>query len=422
MSRTMPHSHVLYTLGITALLATLTAGCSSGGSVAERSLHNSSAGRSGADSASTITVGYTNTESPGNSLPEWRYGGQAAIDYINAHGGINGAKIKPVFCYVDGSPEASISCANKFVDDHVALEFAGVDVGSDSSLPILQSAGIPLVGTVSGSESQLTSPDSFLLGGGNGPDAAALVQALKDSGAKKVDVVDFGGLGAGARALFLIIKQMAPRAGMQAAELQVPFSGANWTALVASALANKPDGFILDTREDDCTSILSALKTASYKGTSGAVSCSEYLRALGNSAPPTVAGVAAWTPDLRQYAPRIMHARLDVYAAAMNAAGHESLVNTPGASRTFSGWMELAEILRGIHGPVNAASVTKALQHASDVPGYLGPSLHCGQKVWPSEPSVCSAKELLLRIVPGPSGPRREPISHGFINLSNLAR
>ena len=419
MSRTMPHRLSLASLGVTALLVAFITGCSSGGPAAG-SPDGSPTATTGADTAKTITIGYTNTESSGNSLPEWRYGGQAAIDYINAHGGINGARIKPVFCYVDGSPEASISCANKFVNEHVALAFMGLDVGSDSSLPILRSAGIPFVGTIAAGTTQLSSPDSFMFDGLGG-DMAALVQGLRESGVKKITVFLNQGLAAALSEYDDIIKPIAERAGIQASDLQVPLQNANWTASVASALASKPGGFIPLLTEDDCTSMLHALHAASYKGITAVLACSQYLTALGNNAPPTLAAVAAWTPDLRQYAPQDIKTRLEVYAAAMKAAGHESLVNSAGASRTFSGWMELAEILRGIHGPVNAASVTKALQHASDVPGYLGPSLHCGQKVWPSEPSVCSAKELLLRIVPGPSGPRREPISHGFINLSNLA-
>jgi branched-chain amino acid transport system substrate-binding protein len=242
--------------GSALLLAALLSGCSSSGSPAGGSSSSSSG-----SSTKTITVGYTNTESSGNSLPEWRYGGQAAINYINAHGGINGAQIKPVFCYVDGSPEASINCANEFVDDHVALDFMGVDVGIDSALPVLQSAGIPVIGTV-GTSTQLFNPDSFVLHGGNGPDVAALAQALKDVGAAKITFIDLSGLGAGATAAFEIAKAVAPRIGMRISELQVPVTNTDWTSVVASALADKPDGFILDLSEDGCTSVLQRTRTS----------------------------------------------------------------------------------------------------------------------------------------------------------------
>lgn len=400
--------------GTALLITALVSGCSSSGSPASGS-STSSVG----DSTKTITVGYTNTESSGNSLPEWRYGGQAAINYINAHGGINGTQIKPVFCYVDGSPESSINCANKLIDDHAALDFMGVDVGIDSSLPVLQSAGIPVVGTV-GTSTQLTNPDSYVLHGGNGPDVASLAQALKEAGATKTTLIDLSGLGAGATAAFGIAKTVAPRLGMEISELQVPATNTDWTSVIASALADKPNGFILDLSEDGCTNVLQALHAANFKGTTDGP-CSDYLKVLGNNAPPTAASTAVWTPDLRQYAPQDIQSRLDIYTSALKAMGHEDVVNSPGASRTFSGWMELAEILRGIKDPINAAAVKSALQGASDVPGYLGPNLHCGKDVWPSEPSVCSAQELLLRIEPSSNGPRRVPIGDAFVDLSNLA-
>ncbi|WP_192808944.1 ABC transporter substrate-binding protein [Actinomadura montaniterrae] len=389
-----------------ALLLALVAGCKP-------------IGESSGDTATTIAVGYVNRESASGGLPEWRYGGLAAIDYINAHGGIGGVKIKPIVCLTDASPEASINCANQFVDKGVALEFMGLDVGSDAALPILKSAGIPFVATVAAGTVQLSDPDSFMFGG-LGPDAASLVQALKDSGAKRVTIVIYAGLPA-QKATAATVKSMGARAGLQVATLEVPASNADWTASVASALTSRPDGFLLATRENDCTNMLRALKAAKYKGVTAAVGCTEYLKTLGKDAPRTLAGVQAWTPDLRRYAPAEVMPRLDVYQSAMKAIGHADLADTAGASRTFSGWMQLAEILRGIHGPVDAASVKKALQGAADVPGYLGPDLHCGRKVWPSQPSVCSAQEMLLRIVPGPTGLRREPMSKGFTDLSALA-
>jgi hypothetical protein len=83
--------------------------------------------------------------------------------------------------------------------------------------------------------------------------------------------------------------------------------------------------------------------------------------------------------------------------------------------------MTLAQILGGIKASVTATSVKTALQDASDLPGYLGPDVHCGTKVWPSEPAVCSAEQLLLQIVPGADGPTRELQGSGFTDLRSLA-
>ena len=67
----------------------------------------------------TITIGYVNNEERRFSLPEFRIGGEVAVDAINKAGGVNGATIKLVECNADGTPEGSVNCANKFVDAKV---------------------------------------------------------------------------------------------------------------------------------------------------------------------------------------------------------------------------------------------------------------------------------------------------------------
>ena len=63
----------------------------------------------GKAAAKTIKIGYVNDEGAAFSLPEFRIGGEVAIDYINKHGGIKGVKIQEVKCLADASPEASIN-------------------------------------------------------------------------------------------------------------------------------------------------------------------------------------------------------------------------------------------------------------------------------------------------------------------------
>src|SRR5205823_3077408 len=102
----------------------------------------------GAANGEPITLGLTNLEGGAISLPEVRNGMEAAIAYVNQHGGVNGRPFKLLRCDVDGSPEKSVDCGNKFVEGKVMVAVEGVDVGADAMLPILKDAGIPLVGHV----------------------------------------------------------------------------------------------------------------------------------------------------------------------------------------------------------------------------------------------------------------------------------
>ncbi len=134
----------------------------------------------------TIKIGYANNEGPGFSLPEFRIGGEVAIDYINANGGINGAMIEIVECINDGSPEGSVNCANKFVDEDVAMYYAGIDIGADAALPILQGAGIPYVSSHTWGPLQRTEPGAFALHAPAGAYSAGPMVAFDEMGLTKV--------------------------------------------------------------------------------------------------------------------------------------------------------------------------------------------------------------------------------------------
>jgi branched-chain amino acid transport system substrate-binding protein len=415
-------SRVAVAAAVVAAVVVVTA-CAAGGSSSPAGANSAApAGGSGAPaSGKTITIGYDNVESSGNSLPEWRYGGQAAIDYVNAHGGINGAKVNPVYCYVDGSPEASISCAHEFVNDHVALVFVGVDVGLASSLPILSSAGIPVVAADASVTAQDTSPGSFLLSGGYEPEYGALALALKNAGANHLDVIDYSGIGPGADEGYAEVQDLASKLGVTVQQTSVPISDTDWTTTIASALNGSTNGFILPLTEEGCTEALQAMYAASFKGVSDSV-CSDYLTALGDNAPATLTTAAVWTPNLAQYAPKSVLQNLTAYENAMRATGQQAYLNSSGASRTFNAVMELGEVLKGINGPVTASSVLTALQGAKNISGYLGPDVHCGTGIVPSEPGVCDTQMMLVRVDRGTSGPKLVPMSNGFIDLAGLAK
>ena len=63
-----------------------------------------------ATKAATIKIGYINNEGPAFSLPEFRVGGEVAIDYINKHGGVKGAKIQEVLRRVQSNQGIGKEC------------------------------------------------------------------------------------------------------------------------------------------------------------------------------------------------------------------------------------------------------------------------------------------------------------------------
>ena len=83
-----------------------------------------------------VMVGFINNEGGAAfSVPELGIGAEVGAGYVNAElGGINGGPIELVPCKTDGSPEKSIDCANKLIEDGVVAILEGTGLGADAEL------------------------------------------------------------------------------------------------------------------------------------------------------------------------------------------------------------------------------------------------------------------------------------------------
>ena len=87
----------------------------------------------------------TNDEGASFTVPEMRVGILTAIDQINATGGVNGAKLEPVVCVSDGTPDGAINCANELVEKGVDLVTYGAVINMDAALTIYEGADIAII-------------------------------------------------------------------------------------------------------------------------------------------------------------------------------------------------------------------------------------------------------------------------------------
>ncbi len=56
---------------------------------------------------------------------------QAAVDYLNEHGGMGGRPIRLESCAASGSPETSQACAQELAGKNVELVLLGLDLFPD---------------------------------------------------------------------------------------------------------------------------------------------------------------------------------------------------------------------------------------------------------------------------------------------------
>jgi ABC-type branched-subunit amino acid transport system substrate-binding protein len=176
-------------VAIVAVLG-ITAACSDDATTTAES--SSNLGDTTATSAGTratggpIRIGFVNSEGGAFSVPELRVGNEVAETYINDQlGGVNGRPLQVSRCTTDGSPEASIDCANQLVEDGVVAVVEGTDLGGDAMLPILADAGIPLVGHVQFGPGRMFDDNSYDVSGSiaaTDAQCAEMIGALRDAG------------------------------------------------------------------------------------------------------------------------------------------------------------------------------------------------------------------------------------------------
>lgn len=382
-------------LSAIAVSSLLLAACSSDSkSAADTTMAAKTADRTG----QTIKVGYVNNEGGVFSLPEFRIGGEVAINAINSAGGVNGATIEVVSCLADASPEGSINCANKLIEADVAMAYIGIDVASDASVGLYAKAKIPYVTSNAWGPAQEKDSNAFLLHAASGAYFSTPLLAFSKQGIKKVAVV-FEDTVAG-RAYQPMVNTFAKQVGIELVTTIVDPVKPDWTGALATSKAKGAGAIWGQLQEPGCIGLVNAAAAVKFEGIVFAGSCSVYIAVTGDKAIGTFNQSDIYFPNTRAVAPPKIQTRIDEYVAAMTAAGHEKLISGF-APAPYSAWYELRSVLESIDVAtlITAETILAALSSGKTIPGWLGPDLHCGAKPWPDAPSSCSSMLAVWKVV-----------------------
>lgn len=101
---------------------------------------------------------------PNTDLKEGPAGLSAAIRALNARGGLNGHRVEMVFCNDKDDPNEGVRCARRMVEEKVAAVAgsAGGSVVQDKVIPVLQKAGIPVIGSDSSTPVGWNAPNMYM--------------------------------------------------------------------------------------------------------------------------------------------------------------------------------------------------------------------------------------------------------------------
>src|SRR5262249_26843961 len=95
------------------------------------------------------------------AVPQIQTGAQAAVDMINADGGVNGHQLQLVTCANDGNVNQDVGCARQAVSDKVAAVVGTLTLTQQQSIPVVTAAGIPVIGGSDTGPVYRTDPNSF---------------------------------------------------------------------------------------------------------------------------------------------------------------------------------------------------------------------------------------------------------------------
>ncbi|MDH6522838.1 branched-chain amino acid transport system substrate-binding protein [Streptomyces sp. SAI-090] len=256
---------------LAALLAVSTAcGSSDSGSESDSSASASqkaalTGGKAADKSKTPVTIGFHNLEGGAISLADVRLGFEAGVKYINEQlGGIDGHPLKTINCKTDGTPEASVNCANQFVEQKAVLAVQGADFGADAMIPVLKSAGVAELGNfpLTPGMNSAVGDAYFMQGSAQEGYAANLVQ-LQRLGASKVAVVLVDNP-ASHDTYRSVIEPAATKLKLTTKVFYVP-AQSDWTVQSATVLAWGPDAISTYVAAEGLAAV-PAFRSAGFSG------------------------------------------------------------------------------------------------------------------------------------------------------------
>lgn len=365
------------------------AGCSSGGST------NSSAPSAGTAAATTIVIGGAGPlHNPAYNEPTLQTGLQAAVDSVNAAGGVKGHKLKLQFCDTGYTVNGELSCAHQFVSQQVA---AAVDPyfladQSGAEVKLLQSAGIPVFGGQGLSPAELNSPDVYPLSSGLPGWTYGAVASLLKAGAKKISVlVDTN---PGSQFAGQLLAAAAKSAGITAPVITGdPNADPTFSAAAAKATASGTNGVALFPSPVNVPKMIKALRQTGFQGKISlptVILPAVFIKALGAAGNGVLAdsqvalttdtsnaGVQKYLADMKKYgnnqvtdASIFAWSAVQVFAKAIAGA---SSFNAKGISAALSSLSTPVDV--GTVAPWHSAGVTSPLSSFSRI---LNPTVTFG--------------------------------------------
>ncbi len=353
-----------------------------------------------------ITIAMISQESGPAALPDSRLAGEAAVKYVNQElGGAAGRPLRLETCVTDGSPEQSSGCANQLLEKHPVAFVGETELGTAGSVPIIEQAGVPLVGAAGVTPELVVSKDAFAFGLDAVGDWSGWTKFLTTAG--KAKTINLLNLDIPAAPVFeQVVRSVAKANGAKVGKVvSLPLDATDASAQMAAAAGGNPDVVMAVTSAQLCVPVAQAHESVA-PGTKlflpGTCVSPKTISAAGTAMNGAYVGSGALNPyDLHQ--PQVAK-----YRKAINQYGkHVQLSQFSG--NVFTAVMNLKAVLDklGASG-VTPAAIVAALRSAQDAPSFMTDAYSCDQRLAFS-PITCSGGRRVFKVA-----------GHKLVDVSNV--
>lgn len=283
---------------------------------------------------------------------------QAHVDVVNAAGGVNGHQIKIVVCNDQGTQAGAVSCARDATTSNSVAVLTGYTRYGTAVLPLLEQAGMSMVGNLPLTPDDYSSKASFPGSGAQGLAVAAVQKLMKD-GCKNVAFIHWDSP-SGALAKPTLQKLVTDAGGKFIDENEGATGTSDYgpvAAAIRDAGANCALSFLPAT---DAIKWITAQRQLSpgfpIAATYGATPAS-VLTALGAAGNGLI--LANGSPDVNDTS----NTEIAEFHSEMAAKGVSAASLTPVGLEAWAGTKLLLGAIKSISGKVDKASVTKAMNN-----------------------------------------------------------
>jgi ABC-type branched-subunit amino acid transport system substrate-binding protein len=159
---------------------------------------------------------------------------KAAVEDINAHGGIAGRPVEWVYCPAADANEGE-ACARKMVDEGVVATVSDANLSAEqASVQILADAGIPQIDPFVNSPEALNNPNVFIFSASTPIEYAAVVGFMKEKGLKSIHFLA-GAMGAAQNSVDSVTKAAEYYDMEIVGRTDIPLSATDYSPYVAEA-------------------------------------------------------------------------------------------------------------------------------------------------------------------------------------------